>query len=111
MPVRNDHIGTRIRAARHAKGWTQSQLATAIGTRERNIIRWENDQHEPRAQHVAAIAEATGKDVAFFFEKDEPGAEDDSEAADPMAQLPALFATLIDRLVDAKLAARAGATT
>ena len=45
---------------------TQASLAMAIGTRERNIIRWENDQHEPRAEFIAAIAGATGKPIEFF---------------------------------------------
>ncbi len=58
--------GDKIREARHNAGMTQASLAQTIGTRERNIIRWENNQHEPRAEHIAAIARATGKTIEFF---------------------------------------------
>jgi transcriptional regulator with XRE-family HTH domain len=61
--------GSKIRQARHEAGMTQAALARAAGTRERNIIRWENDQHAPRFEHVAAIARATGKDIAFFAQE------------------------------------------
>lgn len=59
---------------------TQAALAQAAGTRERNIVRWENDQHSPRLEHVAAIAKATGKDIAFFTDTVDSAAEDDEEA-------------------------------
>ncbi len=45
---------------------TQSQLARAIQTTEKNIGRWENEQNQPRIESVAAIAKATGRDVDFF---------------------------------------------
>lgn len=80
-------IGTRIRQARHQASMTQAALAHAAGTRERNIIRWENDQNAPRFEHVAAIAKATGKDVSFFL-----GDDEDEEAARPMAQMSILEA-------------------
>jgi transcriptional regulator with XRE-family HTH domain len=61
--------GSKIREARHDAGLTQAALAHAINTRERNIIRWENNQHEPRFEHVAAIAKATGHPLEFFTEE------------------------------------------
>lgn len=67
MPTSPKFSGKKIREARHAAGLTQAALAHAINTRERNIIRWENDQHDPRFEHVAAIAEATGKPLDFFL--------------------------------------------
>lgn len=63
--------GAQIRAARLKAGLTQAALAQRIGTRERNIIRWENDQHEPRWDNVVAIADATGQPLEFF--RPEPG--------------------------------------
>jgi transcriptional regulator with XRE-family HTH domain len=59
--------GPRIREARLGAGMTQAQLARSIQTPERNIIRWENDQNQPRVEHVAAIAKATGRDLDFFL--------------------------------------------
>lgn len=92
--------GARIRQARHEAGLTQAALAVAAGTRERNIIRWENDQHSPRFEHVAAIAKATGKEVAFFASEQ----SSDDEEGDPVSDLM----TAIRRVVQAELkAARA----
>lgn len=68
--------GERIRNARHAAGMTQKALAHAIGTGERNIPRWEKNQNEPRAEHIAAIAKATGRSIEFFYAA---GGEDDDE--------------------------------
>lgn len=81
-------IGSRIREARHSAGMTQAALAQAAQTRERNIIRWENGHHEPRLEHVAAIARATGKDIAFFT--DALG-DDDDEEDDQAAMYRAAF--------------------
>jgi transcriptional regulator with XRE-family HTH domain len=85
--------GSRIRAARHSAGMTQAALAHAAGTRERNIIRWENDQNQPRFEHVAAIARVTGKDVSFFT------VEDDEEAAQVSLPSQDMFATLLAELM------------
>lgn len=67
--------GARIRQARLKAGMTQAALAASVGTRERNIVRWENDQHEPRAESVVAVAKATGVPVEFFY-GDDDGDED-----------------------------------
>lgn len=72
--------GGKIRQARHEAGMTQAALAYAAGTRERNIIRWENDQHAPRFEHVAAIARATGKDIAFFAEESPTSDDEEGES-------------------------------
>lgn len=80
MAVANDTQGSRIRSARLAAGFTQAQLARAVQTSERNIVRWENDRNAPRFEHVTAIARATGKDVEFFTASN----DDDSEAAQAM---------------------------
>lgn len=56
---------------------TQASLAMTIGTRERNIIRWENDQHQPRAEFIAAIAKVTGRPIEFFC----PSLEVDADTA------------------------------
>lgn len=82
MTASTKFSGKRIRQARHDAKMTQAALARAAGTRERNIIRWENDQHDPRLENVMAIARATGKDISFFVA--EPDSEDDSEAARAM---------------------------
>lgn len=72
--------GGRIKEARLGAGMTQAQLARAIQTTERNIIRWENGQNQPRVASVAAIARATGHDIDFFLTGSSE-ADEDEEAA------------------------------
>src|SRR5205085_2374743 len=72
--------GVKIREARLTAGLTQSQLARAIKTTERNVARWEGGDNEPRVSHIAAIAHATGRDLDFFL-TGSTEAEEDEEAA------------------------------
>lgn len=80
MMVRALVNGNRIRDARLAAGMTQAQLARAIESTERNIIRWENSQNQPRIESVAAIAKATGREIDFFLTGSTEG-DDEEEAA------------------------------
>ena len=75
--------GSRIKEARLGAGMSQAQLARSIQTTERNIVRWENDQNQPRVSSIVAIAQATGHDVDFFLTGSSE-AEDDEEAARSM---------------------------
>lgn len=72
--------GSKIKAARLRAGMTQSQLARAAQTSERNIVRWENDQNSPRAGHVAAIAKATGVDQGDLMQSLDESGEDEEDA-------------------------------
>lgn len=89
-------IGTRIREARFAAGMTQAALARATGVSERNIVRWENDQHAPRGVHVAAIAKATGKATDFFFAEEVP---EDDEESDAMPALDEVLRSYLRKLI------------
>jgi transcriptional regulator with XRE-family HTH domain len=51
-------IGQRIKAAREARGWTQQQLAIAIGVWSSQISRWETGVNPPFYATVEAIARA-----------------------------------------------------
>lgn len=55
--------GAAVRDARLTAGMTQAALAAAIGVRQKDISRWENDVYEPSARMLAAIADATGADI------------------------------------------------
>lgn len=79
-------VGARIRSARFSAGMTQAALARKAGISERNIVRWENEQHAPRAEHVAAIARATGRDTDYFLAEEETSS-DDEEESDAVADL------------------------
>jgi transcriptional regulator with XRE-family HTH domain len=88
--------GSKIRKARLASGMSQAQLARKIGSTEKNISRWENTQNQPRLESVAAIAQATGRDIDFFLTA---SAEDDDEESAPLTSSEMdLYLTLHARL-------------
>lgn len=60
-------IGSRIRAAREAKGLSQERLATLVKTSRRNVLRWEGGYNTPRVEHIEAIARETDQTVDFFM--------------------------------------------
>ena len=47
----------RIKELRLERNLTQSEVAKAIGTSQRNIGRWENGENTPAAIYVKALAE------------------------------------------------------
>lgn len=80
--------GAKLRQARFDKGWSQAELARRAGVRERQIIRWENEQNEPRLEAVVALAQATERDVDHFFATNGDGSdESDEEESDPLSDV------------------------
>lgn len=49
-----------IAAARTEKGWTQQELADAIGVAQQHIQRWEAGVYKPKAETLRRIGEALG---------------------------------------------------
>ena len=88
----------RLKQARLHAGFTQERLADKLGIRPRQIIRWENAQHRPRIDAVAALALATDRPISYFFES-EHGADDDEEE-DLMADLSAVIRRLVRSEID-----------
>lgn len=81
--------GSRIRNARLGAGLTQEGLARAVNTSARNIVRWESEANVPRLKHLSAIAQATGREVAYFL------SEDDAEEEDAVSRLRRVRAELV----------------
>jgi transcriptional regulator with XRE-family HTH domain len=73
----------RIRQARVDARLTQDELARKLETSQRNIVRWEKGENQPRIEKLGAIAEATGHEVGYFLSSE----DEDEEAADPVASL------------------------
>jgi transcriptional regulator with XRE-family HTH domain len=93
--------GNKLRALRQARGLTQAELAHRAHVRERQIIRWENEQHIPRADAVARLARALKTPLASLFSK----AEDDEEESE--SDLAAQLVETIRAVVRAELSATA----
>lgn len=51
-----------IAAARREKGWTQRELADAIGVAQQHIQRWEAGVYKPKTETLKRIGEALGVD-------------------------------------------------
>ncbi len=81
---------TRIRSARLAAGLSRDRLALRARTSARNIARWEDGNNAPRSEALAAIAEATGQDVAYFFSNGDESETDEEDADLDAALLVAL---------------------
>lgn len=74
-------IGSKIRTARESAGLTQQRLADSIRTSRRNVLRWEGGYNMPRAEHIAAIADATGQSTDYFLNGDDEDEESDLYAS------------------------------
>lgn len=53
-------MGEKLRAARQAAGMTQTQLAEAIGCKQKDVSRWEAGTVEPGVLTVKKMAQALG---------------------------------------------------
>jgi transcriptional regulator with XRE-family HTH domain len=56
-------VGERVLVARENKGWTQGDLATAVGMTQDKISRIENDDRRMVTVELARVAMALGVDV------------------------------------------------
>ena len=54
----------KIRAAREALSWTQTELAAAAGVSVRGVQAWEAGTKEAKVASLAKLAKALGKQVA-----------------------------------------------
>jgi transcriptional regulator with XRE-family HTH domain len=61
------HVGSGIRQARQLRGWTQHELALAIGQHPNSISRWERGPVRPSVDVVAKISRATGVSADFLL--------------------------------------------
>lgn len=60
----------RVYLARRDSGLTQEELADKIGCSARAVQNWESPYttgRQPHPRYVRALAEATGKPIAWFF--------------------------------------------
>ena len=60
-------IGANLKAARDAKGLTQTELGQLIGRDGFQISRWERGAHRPTDASLMALGEALDMDYLAFF--------------------------------------------
>ena len=67
-------LETRIKELRLEKELTQSELANAIHTSQRNVGRWENGENEPTASFLIALADFFKVSIDYLlYREDEFG--------------------------------------
>lgn len=54
------HSDSPIARARMARGWTQGQLAEAIGSTQSQVAGWESGRRKPKLDALMGIASALG---------------------------------------------------
>ena len=56
-----------LRAARHAAGYTQTELARVLGTGEMRVSDWERAKHRPNDEYLVLLSRALDRPVHWFF--------------------------------------------
>lgn len=63
-------FAANLKAARAARGYTQAELAAAMGLKDfMAISRWERGVHRPELDNLIALSEALGVTVASLYEE------------------------------------------
>jgi putative transcriptional regulator len=62
-----ERLANRLREAREARGWTQAQLAEAIGVSRKTVNTVENGVFVPSTLIALKFARALGKPVEALF--------------------------------------------
>lgn len=60
-------VGRKIKEARKAKNWTQTQLAAAMFTTHQSVQRWERGDIQPKETTILRACEALDVDPNFLF--------------------------------------------
>ena len=68
-------VAANLDAAIVAKGLTNRALADAVGSTEHQVWRWRRGRVKPSDTTLAALAEALGRDLPWFYiDRDEKAA-------------------------------------
>ena len=65
--IEEETIGTCIKHARKAKGWTQEHMASILFTSKQTISHWEKDQCEPDFEMLRRLIKLLNIDVVKLF--------------------------------------------
>lgn len=60
-------LGDRISVAREKSGQGVDELARKLGVRGKTLTGWENDEREPRANHLRMLAGLTGISLIWLL--------------------------------------------
>jgi transcriptional regulator with XRE-family HTH domain len=80
-------IGARIRTAREQQGWTQDQLATAVGVSRSAVAQWETGRAGQVTTNLTRVASALGVGVEFLMHGRDKFATAKVSSGDELAML------------------------
>lgn len=69
VPQNVTPLAKRLQEARKAKGMSRAQLAEAAQSTEAAVRMWETGRRQPRLPYLIRIAQATDRNVSWFFEE------------------------------------------
>ena len=76
-------FGDRLAAAREAARMTQSDLSRALGVQKTTLVKWENDQAEPRANKLQMLAGVLNVSLIWLLNGEGAGIETPDSHAMP----------------------------
>ena len=80
-------IGIRIRDVRRERGWTQDQLAIAVGVSRSAVAQWETGRAGQVTTNLTRIAEVLEVGVEYLMYGDDKRAPAEARMADELALL------------------------
>ncbi|HSZ90009.1 MAG TPA: helix-turn-helix transcriptional regulator [Acetobacteraceae bacterium] len=80
-------IGARIRASREDQGWTQDQLAAAVGVSRSAVAQWETGRAGQVTTNLTRVAAALGIGVEYLMYGRDPRAAGQAYSGDELAML------------------------
>src|ERR1700753_1395250 len=80
-------IGARIRSAREEQGWTQDELAEAVGVSRSAVAQWETGRAGQITGNLSRIARALEVDVEHLIYGDDARAPAEARQGDELALL------------------------
>ena len=80
-------IGARIRAAREDQGWTQDQLAAAVGVSRSAVAQWETGRAGQVTTNLTRVAAALGIGVEYLMYGRDARAAGQAYSGDELAML------------------------
>jgi transcriptional regulator with XRE-family HTH domain len=94
-------VGRRIRAAREARGLTQSDLAAALGRTPTSVSYWEGGQRSPGLDDLVELARVLGVEPATLLPSQPPKVLARAQAADlAISDLVVVVDDLLERFED-----------
>jgi transcriptional regulator with XRE-family HTH domain len=80
-------IGVRIRTAREQQGWTQDQLATAVGVSRSAVAQWETGRAGQVTTNLTRVASTLGVGVEYLMHGRDKFAAGKVNSGDELAML------------------------